>query len=420
MTTPATELEPNQDSHRHPWFLPDGRHFLYLARATAVKKIGVYVGDLDSKDRHAVLEVYSNAVFAPPGYLLFSREETLMAQPFDAGKGQTTGDAVPIAEQVDLTYLRGGGGLFSVSQNGVLAYMSGVAGQDVQLTWFDRSGKAQGTVGSPGVLGSPAISPDGTTVAVDRANSRSAFYDLWLNDLVRGTSSRFTFGPRASQFPIWSPDGKHIAFRSTRGGMAEAAVYQRTPGGGAEDEVLDKTPRTKLPTDWSRDGRYIIEQTSNDPKTRTDIWVLPLFGDRKPFPYVRTEFGETGGKLSPDGRWLAYASDETSRNEVYVQTFPEHGGKWQVSANGGDRPVWSRDGKELFFIDADRKLMAVPVKAGPKFEAGAPQPLFDTRVGADGRYDVSKDGRFLIPTQIQQNVGAPMTVVINWQAALKK
>jgi hypothetical protein len=202
--------------------------------------------------------------------------------------------------------------------------------------------------------------------------------------------------------------------------MAEAAVYQRTPGGGAEDEVLDKTPRTKLPTDWSRDGRYIIEQTSNDPKTRTDIWVLPLFGDRKPFPYVRTEFGETGGKLSPDGRWLAYASDETSRNEVYVQTFPEHGGKWQVSANGGDRPVWSRDGKELFFIDADRKLMAVPVKAGPKFEAGAPQPLFDTRVGADGRYDVSKDGRFLIPTQIQQNVGAPMTVVINWQAALKK
>jgi hypothetical protein len=173
------------------------------------------------------------------------------------------------------------------------------------------------------------------------------------------------------------------------------------------------------PDDWSRDGRYIIEQAANDVKTGLDLWVLPLFGDKRPFAYLKTNFNEQHAKLSPSGQWLAYVSDESKRNEVYVQTFPTPGGKWQISTNGGDYPVWSRDGKELFYIAPDRKMMAVEVKSGPKFEAGTPTPLFTARLAGVG-FDVSKDRRFLIPIQAEQAASAPMTVVINWQAGLKK
>jgi dipeptidyl aminopeptidase/acylaminoacyl peptidase len=186
-----------------------------------------------------------------------------------------------------------------------------------------------------------------------------------------------------------------------------------------QEEPVDKDPRFRAVTDWSRDGRYMIEEVF-DPKTKSDIWVIPTFGDKKPFPYINTEFQEGDAKLSPNGQFLAYNSDESKRDEVYVQTFPEHGGKWQVSTGGGDNPVWSRDGRELYFISADRKLMAVEVKGdGKRFEAGVPKPLFEVR--QSDRFDVSKDGRFLIHVpQDQTAANVPVTVVVNWQAALKK
>jgi len=210
---------------------------------------------------------------------------------------------------------------------------------------------------------------------------------------------------RTSSTLVMSADGSHIAFNTTRDGAGN--VYQKATSGVAPDEALDKAARAKRPDDWSRDGRYLIEELSAGSNTGTDIWVLPLSperagGDRKPFPYLQTEFNERSAKLSPNGQWLAYASDETKRYEIYVQTFPTPGGKWQVSTNGGSYPRWSRDGKELFFIGADQKLMAVDVKPGAKFEPGLPKPLFDVRISADGYYDVSKDGRFLIPAQIEQ------------------
>lgn len=415
--TPLTTLDPalGEESHRFPWFLPDGNHFLYVARNSDVEKTAVYVADLNSRTRRLVLAANSNAVYSPPGRLLFVRDRTLMAQPFDADKLETTGEPVPIAEQID--YISAiARGYFSASQNGVLSYSSGGSGADSQLTWFDRSGKPTGTVGAPGVLQWAAISPDGNAVATDRLDSTSGYYDIWLHDLARGTASRFTFNSKMNQFPVWSPDGSHIAYLSERNG-----VYQKATAGSVQDEVLDKAAPAKRAEDWSRDGRYMILGTPSGGKTSNDIWVLPLFGDRKPFPYLQTEFNERSAKLSPNGQWLAYASNETKRYEIYVQTFPSLGGKWQVSTSGGTLPVWSRDGKELFFIGADQQLMTVEVKGGAKFEASVPKPLFDTHLAASNAgYDVGKDGRFLMPVTMEQATNPPMTVVINWNAGMKR
>ncbi len=419
---PVTELDPasGEASHRYPWFLPDGRHFVYTALNKDPEKTAVYIADLDSKTRHRVLAAKSNAVYSPPGYLLFLRERTLLAQPFDVGKGATTGDPVPIAEQVDTSSwgFADFQGQFSVSQNGILAYSSGIP-FNVQLTWFDRSGKVGGTVGAPGNTEFATVSPDGNSVAMDRVDPQTGIRDIWLDDLKRGTESRFTFHSKSNAYPIWSPDGSHIAFSSTPGVVKD--IYQKATSGATQDEVLEKSTQSKFTTDWSRDGRYII-YTVADPKTDFDIWVLPLFADRKPFPYLQTQFTEGAGKLSPNGQWLAYQSNETKRDEVYVQTFPTPGGKWQVSMNGGGSPVWSRDGKELYFIGADQKMMVVEAKGGAKFEASVPKALFDVHTvnGLNFVFDVSKDGRFLIPTPVEPSANVPMTVVVNWTAGLKK
>ena len=415
--TPLTELDQTvpENSHRFPWFMPDGRHFLYLARSSAdAAKDALYVGDVESKTRQRVAFMSSNAVYVP-GYILFLREQTLMAQPFDPAKFRITGDAVPIAEQVDYI-LPNRQGEFSASQNGTLAYMAGSSGATYQLAWMDRSGKALGTLGATGSNSRPAISPDGKTVAVERQNPGSGA-DLWLYDLAHGTNSRFTFGPQNNDVAVWSPDGGHIAFRSYRNNGA-GAVYQRATSGAAQDEALDNAIR--FPTDWSRDGRYIIEETLLGSSTAFDIWVLPLFGDHKPFPYLQTQFNERFAKLSPNGEWLAYQSNESGRYEVYVQTFPKPGGKWQVSTIGGERPIWSQDGKELFYLSIDGKMMALQIRGGPNFDRGAPKALFDIRLNAEAWFDVSKDGRFLIPMLVEQGASAPMNVVVNWTAALNK
>jgi Tol biopolymer transport system component len=347
------------------------------------------------------------------------RDRTLMAQPFDARQGKPTGDSVPVAEQINYspTQIQG---QFSASQNGLLVYASGAAGENDQLAWFDRSGNPLGKTGPPGNLSRPAISPDGNTVAVDRFDPQTLLSDLWLYDLRRGTGTRFTFNSRANGYPVWSPDGSHIAFSSGLGGGAN--IYQKSISGMATDEALDKTERNKLALDWSQDGRYLIEAVLN-PNAKWDVWVLPIFGDRKPFPYLQTGFTQRYARLSPDGRWLAYRSDETTRGEIYVQTFPHPAGKWQISTNGGTCPVWSRDGRELFYIGADQKLMVVEVMGGNRFEAGMPKPLFETHLGTRSRdiwFDVSKDGRFLMPTPVENAAPAPMTVVVNWTAGLKK
>ncbi|MGD1069071.1 MAG: protein kinase [Bryobacteraceae bacterium] len=429
----ALDKASGEASHVLPWFLPDGRHFLYTATNSDVEKTAIYIGDLESPERRRLMFARSNAVYAShvgsaEGYLLFLREHTLMAQPFDAGKLQTTGDVFPIAEQVDTQAQAVHYGQFSASQNGVLAYTSGALGQSLQrLTWFDRSGKPLGTIGGPVDMSWPAISPDGKTVAFDRRDAQTGFYDIWLHDLARGTDSRFTFNSKNNAFPVWSPDGNYIAFYSNRDGPA---VYRKGTGGTGQDEVVDKDGFVKRPTCWSPDGRFLLEETVfATPKTSDDIWVAPMApgsSGGKPYPYLQTEFVEGSAKVSPNGQWLAYRSTETKRAEVYVMTFPNPGGKWQISTNGGNNPVWSRDGKELFFVSADNKMMAVDIRAsGNKLEAGVPRALFDARIepgntGFGGGFDVSKEGKFLIPAPVERTDTVPMTVVVNWPAALKK
>jgi serine/threonine protein kinase/Tol biopolymer transport system component len=407
--------------HRTPSFLPDGHHFLYTALNQDLEKNAIYIADLNSADesrgRRLLMVASSNAVYVAPGYLLFARDGTLMAQPFDAGKGQITGEAVHVAEQIDM-YAGSSQAEFSVSQTGILVYTSGGAGSTLQLTWLDRNGRPVGSVGPPGDVNWPRISPDGDTVAYER-RPHQALPDIWMYDLVRGTDSPFTFDKGAG-YPTWSSGGNDIAFLSTKN--ADPGVVKRSSTGPANVEILEKG--SKRPADWSRDGRYIVEATfASFPKTGFDVWVLPLFGDKKSYPYASTEFAETYPRLSPDRRWLAYVSDQSKREEVYVDTFPMPTTTRQVSVNGGSFPAWSHDGKELYFIAGDGKMMAVDIKSGPQFDHGVPKPLFPTvglGTGDYGAYDVGKDGRFLMPLSANPSPIVSMTVVVNWLAGLKR
>ena len=369
-----------------------------------------------------MLAANSLAVYAPPGTLLFVRERTLMAQPFDAAKLQTTGDAVPIAEQIDSS-TTAARYQFSVSQNGVLAYSSGGATGAYQLAWADRSGKVAGAAGPPGSYGDFRLSPDEKRIAFERTDANNQ--DIWVMDLARGVTSRLTFDPAPDNLPMWSPDGLRVLYADNRSGGFD--VYGKAATGAGQEEVLVKmgTPNG-WGTSWSRDGRflmYVIRAAGS--KTGYDLWIAPQFGDRKPFPYLQTQFNENEGAFSPDGHWVAYTSDESGRDEIYVQAFPLSGAKFQISTGGGGEPKWRNDGMELFYRSADGNLMAASVKSGAIFEAGIPKSLFPVAGagGGNGRhnYAVANDGqRFLVVGAGASEKSVPMTVVLNWQAGLKK
>jgi Tol biopolymer transport system component len=419
--------------HRFPHFLPDGRHFLFLVSQATEGKNGIYLASLDSKEPRRLLADESNVDYVPrspsepQGYLFFAREDSLFAQPFDAKLLQTTGDAFPVAEQV--------GGIsianyhsFSVSQNGVLAYVAGsTLWRTSELFWFDRQGKRIGTVGKPGNYNWVSLSPDEKRVAVIQRISSSSV-DIWIHELARDSASRFTFGPRLNYSPIWSPDGSRIAYVSNR---ENRAIYQKESSGTGKEEMLLQGASQLWLGDWSRDGRFIV-YADNDPKnssSKLDLWLLPLSGDRKPVPFLQTEFNENQGQFSPDGRWMAYTSDDSGIEQIYIQPFPTSGGKCLVSSSGGGQPRWRGDGKELFYISPDRQLMAVTIRTGSDSshcEVGVPAPLFQTgiRYSFASRfffYDVTADGqRFLVNTAPEAGSLSTVTVVVNWQAGLKQ
>ncbi len=423
--SPVTTLDTSRQEggHLYPYFLPDSRHFVYYLRSSQPDHTGIYLGTLDdkadSKDRRRILGADSNAIYREPdgegpGHLLFMRDTTLMAQPFDAGKRAVSGDPFPAAEAVGAGFNYG---YFSVSRNGVLLYRGGGSGQNRQLIWFDREGKQLSVAGPPGPYSELALSPQGTHVAMMRTDPQSSNTDIWLLDLQRNIPSRFTFHPAVEFSPVWSPDGSRIVFASARDGATN--LYQKVASGAGNEEPLLQSPSPKAALDWSRDGRFFL-YGNQDPKTKYDLWVLPLSGDRKPIPFAQTEFDETQGQFSPDGRWIAYGSNESTRQQVYVQPFPASGGKWQISSEGGTMPRWRADGKELFFLSADQRLMCAEIKTTPKFDASVPKPLFQSRVwGATNtafRYAPSGDGRrFLMISQLQETASAPITAVLNWK-----
>ena len=380
------------------------------------------MASLDSKDRDLLLPVKSNAIYAAPGYLLFIRERTLMAQPFIVAKGEVRGDAFPIAQEVGIDAALSIG-YFSASTNGIIALgASGGSSGNRQLTWYDRAGKRLDNVGTPGLIYDFALSPDEKHVVFRRVDPLTRNQDLWILDLLRRTESRFTFSPATDDDPVWSPDGTRIVFDSNPDG--EPNPYEKIATGAGTEQLLWKSDLSIYPLDWSKDGRYILVNVE-EPKTKNDLWVLPTGGDKKPFPVVATEATEDAGKFSPDGRWLAYQSDESGKSEVYVQAFPTAEGKWQVSTSGGGAPQWSKDGKEIFYLGPDKKLMTVDITpTGSTLEQGIPKPLFDTFVDiyvAPNRYAVSKDGkRFLINTSIEGDASKPIVVVLNWTAEITK
>jgi serine/threonine protein kinase len=423
---PATQVTTldttrNENTHAWPHFLPDGRHFLYLARSALREKSAIYVGSVDAKESKFVISADSTPSYAPPGYLLFLRERTLMAQPFDADKLQVTGDAFPIAEQVGYNPVNGRA-FFSVSDNGVLVYRTRVSSLgDRQLAWFDRTGKQISQLGSPGQILSVTLSPDGKRIAETRADSQSGQQDIWIIEQER--ESRFTFDPANEASPVWSPDGSQIAFNSSRSGWID--IYVKASNGAGTEELLYKSNDAKGPHDWSPDGRYILFGDL-DPKTFVDLWILPLFGDQKPYVFLQTPFSELQGRFSPSGRWIAYSSNESGITQIYVRPFQASGGQRMVSTNGGEQPKWRADGKELFYVSADRKLTAVDVnEVGGTITFSSPKPLFEIRavVGAPGAdlYAPTRDGqRFVVITPIEESSASPLTVVLNWTAGLKK
>ena len=355
-------------------------------------------------------------MYAPPGYLLFVNESTLMAQPFDATALATTGDAVPVAERVGVS-LRGAAA-FAASANGTLLYREGDDAR-TQLVWVDRAGKLLTIAAPPGQYNDIALSPDGTRVAFDRTTTST---DIWLLDLRRNVTSRFTVEPPMNNVPLWSPDGQVVVFASGRSGSLD--LFQRPSNESRPDEPLLKlnAPPIVFPSDWSADGRFIAYYRT-DPKTQLDMWMLPMSGDRKAFPYLQGPFNESQGQFSRDGRWFAYVSDETGRSEIYVQSFPTLTGKWKVSTEGGSQPRWRPDGKELFYVAADRKLMAVTVTPGATFQAESPRALFETTLAVPSlrqTYAVRPDGQQFLMSVPVGVASPPMTVVLNWTGLLKK
>ena len=441
---PVSITEAGATSHRWPSFLPDGKRFLYLSPRGAQSGIDLASLDDPKRTRRLVPDI-TNPEYVPPqpgsavGHLLFVRGGTLMAQPVDPKTMDNRGELFPVAQQVSRGVLFGTN-LYSVSATGTLVYLNrGGAGATTQHVWLDRTGKELEKVGGPvRSRNTFALSPDGKRVVVERIVGDEAGSDLWLTDIEHGgTETRFTLDASTNYYPVWAPDGSKVAFASNRNGGV-FNLYQRPSNGAGQDELLfaSKDP-TKFPWDWSHDGRFLLFRAT-DSKNGLGIWALPVMGqgEKKALLVQDSQFVETQAQLSPDGRWLAYTSNESGNSQVYVALFAPAfdkpvTGKWQISAAGGTQPRWRGDGKELYYVTPDRKLMAVEVKAAaPSFDRGAPRALFELRSSIDASnaflwgYVPSADGKRFLAAEIPGTTGdapaPPLTVVVNWLGSVKK
>ncbi|MCU1259437.1 MAG: serine/threonine protein kinase [Bryobacterales bacterium] len=407
----ATKLGKGQTFHRTPRFLPGGRQFLFYATG---EDQSLWLGSLDGAEPRHITAIApgtdSAAEYLAPGWLVRVRQGALVAQHFDAGSGQLSGEPVPLARGVSVDSTTQAGS-FSVSPGGTIAWRGGGGGRR-QLIWFNRSGENAGAFGAPDEanLLHPELSPDGKRAAITRGPVGSG--DIWMQEGTR--TSRFTFDPTDDRWPIWSPDGARVAFSSRRKGPLN--LYHKPATASGNEELLLQSADNKAPNSWSPDKRFILYWSSQN---NGDLMVLPLTGERKPFPFVSTPFSEIQGAFSPDGKWVAYQSNESGRYEIYVRPFPGPGGQWQVSTGGGISPRWRADGKELYYLAPDAKLMAVAVAAkGATFAPGTPEALFPTHITPGifkQQYDVGRDGRFLINTELETASTEPIHLLLNWK-----
>ncbi len=400
-----------------PEFLPDGKHFFFLSIGP---KTSLKVGTLGSKKFIDLGPCESRIQFIDAGYIVFSRGGTLVAQRFSPGSLKLEGEPVPIAEQVTSDPV--GSADFSISENGTLAYSTRRA-QVGALYRLDREGRHTADFRTPGGILNLVLSPDGRRIAMRVLDPNTRSRDIWLLDLDRDITSRFTFDPRNENYPVWSPTGDRVAYYDEAPAAGPPGIYAKNASGAAQPKLVAAFANESRPACWSPDGKDILFET-DDPARARDIYAVPVAGGERR-PVLETNFDEHDARLSPDGRWLAYASNESGRDEVYVQTYPDPTGKWQVSTNGGAYPEWRGDGREMYYLAADNELMAVSVQTAPTFTAGLPQALFSARVlfpGANtSSYAVSKDGQTFYVIEPAGGASLPTTnVVLNWPEALKR
>ncbi|HXM23390.1 MAG TPA: protein kinase [Terriglobales bacterium] len=414
VTVPDKTL--NEDSNRWPLFLPDGIHYLYSAINLSGRRdlYSIYVGSLNSNEKRLVVKAKGNGAYAAPGYLLFYRDQTLFAQHFDTRKFELTGEPVPVLTEVQF-FPRISEAVFAASTAGLLVAQRNADSGASQLLWFDRKGQQIGVALNPGIYGNIMLAPNGRAVASDTTDLASQNTDIWTYDLETRSAKRLTFDPAIDSLPVWSPDGSRTVFASNR--ELKFDLYLKDTNGAQEEKVIPQDGPDRFPTDWSRDGKYVLYGRG------PDLWFL-TFPELRATQFLKAASTLKTGRFSPDGKWVAYSSNESGRWEIYVTSFPEAHGKWQVSNTGGDQPRWRGDGKELFYLSTDSKIMAVPVKTGSNFDAGTPTALFQANpremvaTSELFSYDVSNDGQKFLVNASLKTAMTPMSVVLNWSAKL--
>ena len=421
---PLTTLNEDQFevAHRWPTFLPDGRHFLYFVVSTTNPKTsqfsGIYLGSLDKSEPRLLLKSESRGIYAQ-GHILYRSGSTLMAQPFDPAKQEFTGDSFPVSSDIPGGEISWGGAQFGASEAGVIVHMRGAESTSTQLSWRDRTGKVLSTIGAPGSNWEMDLSRDGTRLAVSIGPATG---DIWILDLERDMRSRFTFDPADDRTPLWSPDGSQLAFVSTKD--TQGRIFVRPASGQGDPQLLYTAENQVELSDWSEDGRLIFFNLINPSDGGSDIWTIDM-------QTLETSVLLTGdwfenANLSPDGKWLAFTSQESGRIEVYVQSFPAAGGRWMISSDTGSgsahRPVWKRDGRELFYLRGS-SIVAVPVSTESGFSFGEPKVLFGINVAAaNGYFAPSEDGQKILtnefPPTDQEKIGARL--IQNWASGLAR
>jgi serine/threonine protein kinase len=424
---PLTKMDASRQevTHRWPVFLPDGKHYLFFVRAAAPAATGVYVGTLGSDQHSQVITSLMNAAYAAPGYLLFVRGDVVVAQPFDAKRIHVTGTPVPIAQDVSVMSATNYAN-FSVSQTGTLVYSSGVIDIGRQFYWYDRQGKLLSKLGASEYSSEPQVSPDGKKLAFRLWTQPAGNFEIWVYDLARGVHTRVSFKGLTAFAPVWSPDQSRIAYSHSAPQVSGDHMFLMKADGTGTEESLEQPyfeAIANYPSSWSPDGKCLLFD-HQEMSGRLSVWVLPFGEARKPFALVETPFNAQMGRFSADGRWVAYVSNDSGKDEVYVMPFPGPGGRVQVSTGGGTQPRWGKDGRELFYLSLETKMMAAEVAVGPQqFHVGAVRPLF-TLTGLGGvpgyLYDVTPDGQKFVAVQdLEHNSTVPLTMVINWMAELK-